>query len=145
MGFSFFYFVSHEKFLYNDSALYSIFKVEKIRPDAYKLVLPEGRWFATLNLPDDNNEIMNATITPHFHDSSVPLRDFIINGTGSFMMHPYSTWADMKKSSPRAFRMLERILAMSNEESSPDNDLTFAQAVEYFIEEDTRYMGNYDL
>lgn len=141
----FIYDVAKREFLFNDSDLYSISKVEKLKTGAYKLVLPGGRWFATLNLPDNNNEIKDSTIIPHFYDSRVSLRDFIINGTGDFMMHTHSTWADMKKSSPRAFRMMERILAMSSEESSPYNDLTFAQAVEYFIEEDLRYIGNYDL
>lgn len=139
------YDVEQKKFLFNDSVLYSISKVEKIRSDSYKLVALGGRWFATLNLPGDNNETANAIITPHFHDSHVPLKDFIFNGIGSFMMHPQGTWANMKKSSPRAFRMLEQNLAMGNEERSPDNDLTLAQAVEYFIERDTRYKGNCDV
>lgn len=138
------YDVANNRFLFNDSEFYSITKVEKIMPNAYKLVLSGGRWFATLNLPGEGSEATYATITPHFYDIRVSIRDFIADGADSFMMHPYGTWADMKQSSPAAFRMLDRILAMSHKECSPDNDLAFVQAVEYYIDDDPRYLGNFD-
>lgn len=134
------------EFVFDETEDFCIYRLEKISSDSYKMINPyrhDGHWFSTLNLPKSQSK--NATIIPHFNNGVSSKSEFFEAGTGVFCLNPSGTWAAMKDSNPRAFHLLERIIAMSDIESSPMNDLHFAQAVDYFIEEDSRYQGDYSL
>ncbi len=140
--------VSNKRFIFEKSEDFGIFRVEKINHIDYKLVCPfRIRWFATLNIPDDSSR--QARIIPHFNDSIISEDQFLKIGINTCELDITGSWEDMLFSNPHAFYILDKIKEMrhlySGEYLSPESDLSYAKAVEWFIGKDERYHGNFDM
>lgn len=135
--------VPHSEFVFNDTLLFAISRIEKLGLNTYKLVNIDDRYFATLHLPDSNKG--RAQIIPYFSDTVISVRDFIIKGSVALSEPTDSTWLKMKNDNPHAYHLFDRISSMSRIKSSPKNDSNFVRAVSYFINTDSYYKGNYEL
>lgn len=140
--------ILNKRFIFEKSEDFGILGIEKINHTDYKLVCPFGiRWFATLCLPDDSRR--QALIIPHFNDSIISEDQFLEIGINTCELDISGTWNDMLFSNPHAFYILYKIKEMrhlySDEYLSPESDLSYAKAVEWFVDKDERYHGNFDL
>ena len=135
--------VSRGEFVFNDTLLFAISRIEKLGLNTYKLVNIDNRYFATLHLPDSDEG--RAQIIPYFSDTVVSVRDFIIKGSVASSEPTDSIRVKMKNDNPHAYHLLDRISNMSRIKSSPKNDSNFVRAVSYFVNTDSYYRGNYEL
>lgn len=121
-------------------------KIEKINDNSFKLINPEGRYFATLYLPGvcQDAYFPDAHIEPHFADGETSVAEFL----GRVMdpeLYAYNYyWKTMYRENPKAFGVLIQIWQLSGGESSPVNDLNYARAIREIIDGDPYYKGDID-
>lgn len=120
--------------------------LEKIDDKSFKLINPEGRYFATLYLPGEYRGayFSDAHIEPHFAEGETSVAEFIERGQNPELdiNNPY--WKAMRKENPHAYKLLVQMVNLSGEDSSPMNDLNYARAIREIINKDIYYRGNVD-
>ena len=118
--------------------------LEKIDDKSFKLINPEGRYFATLYLPREyrGTYYPNAHIEPHYADGEISVEEFIGRSQNPNLDVDNPYWKAMRKKNPHAYRLLIQLSELGNEESSPMNDLNYARAVREIIRNDSYYNGN---
>ena len=120
--------------------------MEKIDDKSFKLINPEGRYFATLYLPGEYRGayFSDAHIEPHFAEGETSVAEFIerVQNPELDIDNPY--WKAMRKENPHAYKLLVQMVNLSGEESSPMNDLNYARAIREIITKDIYYRGNVD-
>lgn len=119
-------------------------ELEKIDDKSFKLINPEGRYFATLYLPGEYRGVYfaDAHIEPHFAEGETSVAEFIERARNPELDidNPYQK--TMRKENPHAYRLLIQMLELSGEESSPINDLNYARAIREIVSRDSYYKGN---
>lgn len=120
--------------------------LEKIDDKSFKLINPEGRYFATLYLPGEYRGayFSDAHIEPHFAEGETSVAEFIerVQNPELDIDNPY--WKAMRKENPHAYKLLVQMVNLSGEDSSPMNDLNYARAIREIINKDIYYRGNID-
>lgn len=118
--------------------------LEKIDDKSFKLINPDGRYFATLYLPREyrGTYYPNAHIEPHYADGEISVEEFIGRSQNPNLDVDNPYWKAMRKKNPHAYRLLIQLSELGNEESSPMNDLNYARAVREIIRNDSYYNGN---
>ncbi len=120
--------------------------LEKIDDKSFKLINPEGRYFATLYLPGEYRGayFSDAHIEPHFAEGETSVAEFIerVQNPELDIDNPY--WKAMRKENPHAYKLLIQMVNLSGEDSSPMNDLNYARAIREIINKDIYYRGNVD-
>lgn len=135
--------IEEGEFIYNDIEFFSVVSLEEDKPYSYRLINPDIKWFATLNLSKDSAS--QVELIPHFNDSVITVGSFIDEGINGYERSMYVTFDKMKESNPEAFVLFEQINRMTDDKCSPASDLNKSQAVDYFIKNNSRYKGNYAL
>lgn len=120
--------------------------LEKIDDKSFKLINPEGRYFATLYLPGEyhGNYYPNAHIEPHFADEEMSVEEFIGKAQNPDLDIDNQYWKAMRSQNPHAYRLLVVMMELGGEESSPVNDLNYARDIKEIINGDVYYRGNID-
>lgn len=119
-------------------------EMEKIDDKSYKLINPDGRYFATLYLPGEYRGVYfsDAHVEPHFADGEISVGEFLeFSENVEFDIHKES-WKSMRMENPYAYNLLYQITALGCTESSPFNDLNYAKAIRKIIQRDSHYKGN---
>lgn len=118
--------------------------LEKIDDKSFKLINPEGRYFATLYLPGEyrGTYYPNVHIEPHYADGETKVEEFIGRSENPDLEIDNPYWKAMRKKNPHVYRLLIQLSELGNEESSPMNDLNYARAVREIIRNDSYYNGN---
>lgn len=118
--------------------------LEKIDDKSFKLINPEGRYFATLYLPGDyrGRYYPNAHVEPHYADGETSVEEFMGRSQNLNLEIDNPYWLAMRKKNPHAYRLLVQLSELGNEESSPMNDLNYARAVREIIRNDSYYNGS---
>lgn len=120
--------------------------LEKIDDKSFKLINPEGRYFATLYLPGEYRGayFSDAHIEPHFAEGETSVAEFIerVQNPELDIDNPY--WKAMRKENPHAYKLLVQMVNLSGEDNSPMNDLNYARAIREIINKDIYYRGNVD-
>ncbi len=119
-------------------------KFEKIDDNTFKLINPEGRYFATLYLPGEYRGVYfpDAHIEPHFADGETSVEEFVGRAENPQLDIDDKYWKMMRKKNPHAYGLLIQMLELSGEESSPINDLNYARAIREIVNKDSYYKGN---
>lgn len=119
-------------------------ELEKIDDKTFKLINPEGRYFATLYLPGEYRGVyfQDAHIEPHFADGETSVEEFVGRAENPQLDIDDKYWKMMRKKNPHAYRLLIQMMMLSREESSPINDLNYARAIREIVNKDTYYKGN---
>ena len=119
-------------------------ELEKIDDKSFKLISPEGRYFATLHLPGEYRGIYfpDAHVEPHYADGETSVEEFMGRSENPNLDIDNPYWEAMRKTNPHAYRLLVQLLELGNEESSPMNDINYARAVNKIIFNDSYYKGN---
>lgn len=119
-------------------------ELEKIDDKSFKLINPEGRYFATLYLPGEYRGVYfaDAHIEPHFAEGETSVAEFIERAQNPELDRDNPYWKSMRKENPHAYKILVQMISLSGEESSPMNDLNYARAIREIINNDTYYRGN---
>ncbi len=140
------YNLNKRKFAFENTHSFCIGEIKDIDDKQFKLINPNGRYFATLRLPGyyDEEYYDELTITPHFSEAAIPVETFIQSGLSEPTPPEEWYWKKPYTSNPTAYTLLYRISNMAGEECSPTNDLNFAKAVEYYVNKDAHYKGNLD-
>lgn len=120
--------------------------MEKIYDKSFKLISPEGRYFATLYLPGEYRGayFSDAHIEPHFAEGETSVAEFIERGQNPELDIDNPYWKAMRKENPHAYKLLVQMVNLSGEDSSPMNDLNYARAIREIINKDIYYRGNVD-
>lgn len=118
--------------------------LEEIDDKSFKLINPEGRYFATLYLHGEyrGTYYPNAHIEPHYTDGEISVEEFMGRSQNLNLEIDNPYWQSMRKKNSYAYRLLIQLSELGNEESSPMNDLNFARAVREIIRNDSYYKGN---
>lgn len=118
--------------------------LEKIDDKSFKLINPEGRYFATLYLPGEyrGTYFPDAHIEPHFAEGETSVAEFIERAQNPELDIDNPYWKTMRKENPHAYKLLAQMVNLSGEESSPINDLNYARAIREIVNKDTYYKGN---
>ena len=118
--------------------------MEKIDDKSFKLINPEGRYFATLYLPGEyrGTYYPSAHIEPNYADGEISVEEFIGRSQNPNLEVDNPYWKAMRKKNPHAYRLLIQLSELGNEESSPMNDLNYARAVREIIRNDSYYNGS---
>lgn len=119
-------------------------ELEKIDDKSFKLINPEGRYFATLYLAGEYRGVYfaDAHIEPHFVEGETSVAEFIERAQNPELDIDNPYWKTMRKENPHAYKILVQMISLSGEESSPMNDLNYARAIREIINNDTYYRGN---
>ena len=130
-------------FVVNPKTL-DVSELVKIDDKSFKLINPEGRYFATLYLPGEyrGTYYSSAHIEPHYADGEISVEEFIGRSQTPNLEVDNPYWKAMRKKNPHAYRLLIQLSELGNEESSPMNDLNYARAVREIIRNDSYYNGN---
>lgn len=140
------YNLNKRKFAFDNTYSFCIGEIKDIDDKQFKLMNPDGRYFATLRLPGyyDEEYYDELTITPHFSEAAIPVETFIQSGLPEPTPPEEWYWKEPYTSNPTAYTLLYRISNMAGEECSPINDLNFVRAVKYYVNKDAHYKGNLD-
>ncbi len=140
------YNLDKRKFVFANTYSFCIAEIKSIDDKQFRLINPDGRYFATLRLPGFYGEEYcdEITIVPHFSEASTPVETFVQSGSAEPTPPEDDYWKEMYTSNPIAYTMLYRMSNMAGEECSPANDLNFVKAVEYYVDKDAHYKGNLD-
>lgn len=107
-----------------------------------------GRPFASFMLPQGQHGkfYIDLEFEPYFSDAKTTMQEFLDYLNDDYEIDPHGDyyWEEMKESNPKAYDLLCKTLAMSGEECSPANDLTFAKAFAHIVQQDNHYKGNID-
>ena len=119
-------------------------ELEKIDDKSFKLINPEGRYFATLYLPGEYRGVYfaDAHIEPHFAEGETSVAEFIERAQNPELDIDNPYWKTMRKENSHAYRLLIQMLELSGEESSPINDLNYARAIREIVSRDSYYKDN---
>ncbi len=130
-------------FVVNPKTL-DVSELEKIDDKSFKLISPEGRYFATLHLPGEYRGMYfpDVHVEPHYADGETSVEEFIGRSENPDLEIDNSYWQAMRKTNPHAYRLLVQLLELGNEESSPMNDLNYARAIREIVRKDLYYKGN---
>lgn len=130
-------------FVVNPKTL-DVSELVKIDDKSFKLINPEGRYFATLYLPGEyrGTYYSSAHIEPHYADGEISVEEFIGRSQTPNLEVDNPYWKAMRKKNPHAYRLLIQLSELGNEESSPMNDLNYARAVRDIIRNDSYYNGS---
>lgn len=125
-----------------------IAKIEKINEVEYKMIDCNDRHFATFSIPANIHAGINKNVEfkAHFSNVETPLDDFLSQLNEEYEIDPGNNvlWQEMKAHNPEAYDLLCKLIAMSDMESSPANDLSYASAFAIIIKNDNYYNGNYN-
>lgn len=129
-----------------DPKTLDISELVMINDKSFKLINPEGRYFATLYLPGEYNGIYysDAHIEPHYADAETSVEEFIERAQNPDLEVDNPYWKAMREKNPHAYRLLILLSELSGDESSPMNDLNYARAIKEIIRKDSYYKGNVD-
>lgn len=118
----------------------------KIDDKSFKLINPEGRYFATLYLPGEyrGRFYPDVHVEPQFANGEKPVEEFIGKAQNPDLDIDNQYWKAMRRKNPHAYRLLVVMLELGGEESSPINDLNYARALREIINGDVYYRGNID-
>lgn len=121
-------------------------ELEKIDDRSFKLINPEGRYFATLYLPGEyrGRFYPEAHVEPQFANAEMSVEEFIGKAQNPDLDIDNQYWKAMRRKNPHAYRLLVVMLELGGEESSPINDLNYARALREIINGDVYYRGNID-
>lgn len=122
----------------------AISQIEKIDDKTFKLINPDGRYFATLYMPGEYRGAYSpdAHVEPHFADGELSVNEFLGRTHNINLDIDNQYWKAMRKTNPHAYRLLVTLSELSGEESSPVNDLNFAKAIRELVNKDAYYRGN---
>ena len=125
----------------------AISQIEKIDDKTFKLINPDGRYFATLYMPGEYRSAYSpdAHVEPHFAEGETSVNEFLgrIQNINLDIDNKY--WRAMRKTNPHAYRLLVMLSELGGEESSPVNDLNFAKAIRDVVNKDSYYRGNMNM
>ncbi len=121
-----------------------IAEMEKIDDRSFKLINPDGRYFATLYLPGEyrGGYFPDAHLEPHFADGKVPVAEFLEMSENVNFDIEDKYWKEMRKENPHAYKLLVQLATLGSVESSPVNDMNHAKAIREIIQKDSYYKGN---
>lgn len=123
----------------------AISQIEKIDDMTFKLINPDGRYFATLYMPGEYRSAYSpdAHVEPHFAEGETSVNEFLGRIQNINIDNKY--WRAMRKTNPHAYRLLVMLSELGGEESSPVNDLNFAKAIRDVVNKDSYYRGNMNM
>lgn len=125
----------------------AISQIEKIDDMTFKLINPDGRYFATLYMPGEYRSAYSpdAHVEPHFAEGETSVNEFLgrIQNINIDIDNKY--WRAMRKTNPHAYRLLVMLSELGGKESSPVNDLNFAKAIRDVVNKDSYYRGNMNM
>lgn len=125
-----------------------IASIEKISGNEYKMIDINGRHFATFSLPTIAYGAFNMDVEfkPHFSDANTPVGTFLDCLNDGYEIDPGDNpyWQEMKAHNPKAYDLLCKLMAMSEIELSPANDLAYVNAFAFLITNDSYYNGDYN-
>ena len=132
-------------FVVNPKTL-DVSELEKIDDKSFKLINPEGRYFATLYLPGEYRGVYfpDAHVEPHFANGETSVAEFLERAKNPNLDIDDYYWKLMRQENPHAYKLLILMLDLSGEEGSPTNDLNYARAFREIIDHDSYYKGNID-
>lgn len=132
-------------FVVNPKTL-DVSELEKIDDKSFKLINPEGRYFATLYLPGEYRGVYfpDAHVEPHFANGETSVAEFLERAKNPNLDVDDYYWKLMRQENPHAYKLLILMLDLSGEEGSPTNDLNYARAFREIIDHDSYYKGNID-
>jgi len=118
--------------------------MEKIDDRSFKLINPDGRYFATLYLPGEYRGVYfpDAHVKPHFADGEIPVAEFLEMSENVDLDIDDRYWKKMRQENPHAYKFLVQIATLGSVEGSPVNDMNYAKAIRELIRKDSYYKGN---
>lgn len=130
-------------FVVNPNTL-DVSELVKVDDKSFKLINPEGRYFATLYLPGEyrGTYYPDAHVEPHYADGEISVEEFLGRSKNPDLEIDNPYWQAMRKQNPYTYRLLVQLSELSCEENSPMNDLNYARAVREIIRNDSYYNGN---
>ncbi len=139
------YDLRYRKFVLNPPTI-EVSELGRIDDRTFKLINPEGRYFATLYLPGEYREryYPNAHVEPHFADGETSVEEFLGRAQNPDLDIDNQYWKAMRMESPHAYRLMVHMHELGGEESSPINDLNYARALKEIVKQDRYYKGNLD-
>lgn len=140
------YDLRYRKFVLNPATI-EVTELGRIDDRTFKLINPEGRYFATLYLPGEYREryYPDAHVEPHFADGETSAEEFLGRAQNPDLDIDNQYWKAMRKKNPQAYRLMVQMYELAGEESSPINDLNYARAIREIVKQDRYYYkGNLD-